>query len=80
MTDKGVTGDGSLRASEQSAAPFSFAAMVDLERCCAFLTFRIVVAAGPPICLEITGRPTRGWSSRIPSGRRPAVAPKQVRH
>jgi hypothetical protein len=32
--------------------------LVDLERqCCAFLTFRIVVAAGKPICLEITGPP-----------------------
>jgi hypothetical protein len=31
---------------------------VDLERqCCAFLTFRIVVEAGKPICLEITGPP-----------------------
>jgi hypothetical protein len=33
--------------------------LVDLERqCCAFLTFRIIVAAGRwPICLEITGPP-----------------------
>lgn len=34
------------------------ARLVDLERqCCAFLTFRINVEAGKPICLEITGPP-----------------------
>ncbi len=35
------------------------ARLVDLERqCCPFLTFRIVVAAGPqPFCLEVTGPP-----------------------
>jgi len=33
--------------------------LVDLERrCCPFLTFRIIIAAGnQPICLEITGPP-----------------------
>jgi hypothetical protein len=32
------------------------ARLVDLERqCCAFLTFRIIVEAGKPISLEITG-------------------------
>lgn len=33
--------------------------LVDLERrCCAFLTFRIIVEAGrQPICLEVTGPP-----------------------
>jgi len=34
------------------------ARLVDLERqCCAFLTFRITVVAGKPICLEISGPP-----------------------
>jgi hypothetical protein len=34
------------------------ARLVDLERqCCAFLTFRTTVAAGKPICLEITAPP-----------------------
>lgn len=32
------------------------ARLVDLERqCCLFLTFRITVEAGKPICLEVTG-------------------------
>jgi len=37
---------------------FIFSRLVDLERqCCAFPTFRIVVAAEEPIFLTITGRP-----------------------
>lgn len=45
-----------LRRGTSVAAPILLARLVDLERqCCAFLTFRMTVGAGPrPICLEIT--------------------------
>ena len=28
-----------------------------MRQCCAFLTFRITVGTGKPICLEVTGSP-----------------------
>jgi hypothetical protein len=52
--------DGYLYRFDSTSEILShLARLVDLERqCCAFLTFRIIVAAGrKPICLEITGPP-----------------------
>jgi hypothetical protein len=50
--------DGYAYRFEASSENLSqLARLVDLERqCCAFLTFRIIVEAGPqPLCLEIKG-------------------------